>query len=311
MAQTPWGELPINDAHVHFFSHNFYASLARAKGLPHVEALQAVLDWELPASDPTALANRWVAEMDRHGTRRACLIASVPGDEASVAAAVAAYRDRFFGYFMLDPTQPDALQRAEAAAHNPNLHGICLFPAMHKFSLADDRFTPILELASQYRMVVFVHCGALSVGVRQRLGLASLFDMRFSNPIDLHSVALRFPQIRFVIPHFGAGLLRETLMVADLCSNVYVDTSSSNRWMQYEGLNLVSVFRRVIDVLGPGRLLFGTDSSFFPRGWHAEILWQQSSALYEIGLNREQAEQIFCHNLEGVLAPRLQVIRSL
>jgi len=29
---------------------------------------------------------------------------------------------------------------------------------------------------------VFVHCGALKVGIRQKLGLPSPFDMRYSNP---------------------------------------------------------------------------------------------------------------------------------
>ena len=87
-------------------------------------------------------------------------------------------------------------------------------------------------------------------------------------------------------------------MVADLCPNVYFDTSSSNRWMAYENLDLRSVYRRAIDILGIERLLFGTDSSFFPRGWHAGIFEAHSKALYELGLDKEQAEQIFWGNLE-------------
>src|SRR6185436_734378 len=132
-------------------------------------------------------------------------------------------------------------------------------------------------------------------GFRGRLGLASPFDMRFSNPIDLHAVALRFPQIRFVIPHFGAGYFREALMLADLCPNVYLDTSSSNRWVQYEpsGLDLRHAFRRAIDVVGPKRLLFGTDSSFFPRGWQAQIFETQAKIVYELGLSQDEAQLIF------------------
>ena len=40
---------------------------------------------------------------------------------------------------------------------------------------------------------------------------------------------------RSSLPHFGAGYFREALMLADLCPNVYLDTSSSNSWMRYEG----------------------------------------------------------------------------
>ena len=131
---------------------------------------------------------------------------------------------------------------------------------------------------------MFVHCGVLTVGVRKKLGLPSPFDMRFSNPLDLHAIALRHPKTAFIVPHFGAGFLREALMLADLCSNVYLDTSSSNSWMRYEALDLRTVFRRALEVVGPQRLLFGTDSSFFPRGWHAAVFAAQTEALYELGL---------------------------
>jgi hypothetical protein len=86
---------------------------------------------------------------------------------------------------------------------------------MHRYSIADPRVEPILQAASTSTgTVVFVHCGVLTVGVRRKLGLASPFDMRYSNPIDLHPVALLHPNVQFVIPHFGAGYLREALMTA-------------------------------------------------------------------------------------------------
>ena len=311
MAQTAWGDLPVNDAHVHFFSYNFYSGLARQKKIDSTEALGPLLDWEIPSPDPVQLAGRWVAELDRYRVGRTCLIGSAHGDEENVSAAVAAHPDRFFGYFMLDPTRPDALERINAAGADPHLPCMCLFPAMHTYSVADMRLVPILEVASDGRFAVFVHCGAITVGVRRKLGLPSQFDMRFSNPLDLHPVALHFPQVRFIVPHFGAGLFREALMLADLCPNVYLDTSSSNRWMIYENLDLRSVFQRTIDVLGTDRLLFGTDSSFFPRGWHAEIFEQQATALYELGLNQQQAEKILWRNLERVLESRLSAVQTV
>jgi uncharacterized protein len=232
------------------------------------------------------------------------------GDEESVSAAVAAYPDRFFGSFMLDPLQPDALERVRSAAVNPHLHCMCLFPAMHTYSVTDRRLVPMLEIASDHGLAVFVHCGTINIGVRKKLGLPSQFDMRYSNPLDVHPVALHFPQIRFIIPHFGAGLFREALMLADLCPNVWLDTSSSNHWTVYEDLDLRTVFRRSMDVIGEARLLFGTDSSFFPRGWNTEIFKQQITALYELGLSKEQAEQILCLNLERVFKPSSAAAQS-
>ncbi|MBC8167538.1 MAG: amidohydrolase [Bryobacteraceae bacterium] len=296
----------MSDAHVHFFSHRFYSGLARQKGVEIAEALGPMLGWEIPPEDPKKLANRWVAELDLNAVRRACLIASAPGDEESVSVAVSAFPDRFFGYFMLDPMQSSAMERVEAAARSPHFHGICLFPAMHLYPMTAPQLLPILQIASESGLAIFVHCGTISVGVRKKLGLPGAFDMGFSNPLDLHSVALRFPNIPFIVPHFGAGLFREALMLADLCPNVYLDTSSSNGWMKYEGLDLASVFRRALNVVGAGRLLFGTDSSFFPRGWHSAIFAHQTAVMEEIGLGHEEMRQILGLNLERILrSPKL------
>ena len=142
------------------------------------------------------------------------------------------------------------------------------------------------------------------VGIRAKVGLSSHFDMRFSNPIDLHSIALRFPDLNFVIPHFGAGYFREALMVADLCPNVYFDTSSTNSWVRYQPalLDLRDVFRRSIDLLGSRRLLFGTDSSFFPRGWRRDIFDTQANLLFDLGVSSQDAALIFGSNLRHILS---------
>jgi len=298
MIHTPLGLLPVADAHVHFFSHNFFASLAAQKGVA-IPELAPLLNWQLPEEDPARLADAWIAELDRRGVEKAALIASVPGDGSSVIAAVRRYPERFYGYMMVNPTAQDVVAQTRSALAGSYIHALCFFPVMHRYSMHDDRALALVQLAAEHKAVVFVHCGVLSVGVRKTLGLPSAFDMRFSNPIDLHAVALQFPPVRFVVPHFGAGYLREALMLCDLCPNVYLDTSSSNGWMRYEEahLDLRTVFRRALDVAGPGRLLFGTDSSFFPRGWNATILETQSRALYEIGVNEETARLILHDNL--------------
>ena len=127
---------------------------------------------------------------------------------------------------------------------------------------------------------MFVHCGVLTVGVRKKLGLPSLFDLRLGDPLAVAAVACRFPNVPVIIPHFGAGLFREALMAADQCQNIHLDTSSSNSWIKYHpGLSLDAVFSQALAVAGPDRLLFGTDSSFFPRGWQKPVYEAQVAAL--------------------------------
>jgi hypothetical protein len=283
------------DSHIHFFSPSFFAGLGAGR-----DAITA-LGWEHPDS-VELLAARWVEELDRHRVGRAAIIASLPGDADAVAKAAALHPDRFTGFFMLDPTRDDAVAYAERAL-DEGMRAICLFPAMHRYPLHDERVARVFELAAGRRghtvepIAVFVHCGVLSVGIRTKLNLPSPFEMRFGNPLDLHGVALKYPQVPIVIPHFGAGLLRETLMLADCCPNVHLDTSSSNAWIRYTpGLTLEQVFTTALDVIGPERLLFGTDSSFFPRGWHREVYDRQRVALNNAGIGPDAQQQIFGGN---------------
>jgi hypothetical protein len=293
---SPWGTpIAIADAHVHFFSHQFFEALSAQKSGLTFESLH----WQMPPQQPEDLANIWVHELDRQGVARAAIIASVPGDEASVIKAAAAFPDRFYAFAMVNPATWQAPDRQPG-----DISVACLFPAMHRYSMHSDAALRVFAWAEENRKSVFVHCGVLSVGVRKKLGLESLYDMRFSNPVDLHAIAMRYPSVPIIVPHFGAGYFREALMLVDLCPNVYLDTSSSNQWTKYQEspLDLRQVFRRALDVAGPKRLLFGTDSSFFPRGWHSQIFEEQARALYELNVSEEDARSIFSENLMRILA---------
>ncbi|MEZ5320209.1 MAG: amidohydrolase family protein, partial [Vicinamibacterales bacterium] len=75
----------------------------------------------------------------------------------------------------------------------------------------------------------------------------------------------------------------------------------SNGWIRYHpGLTLPEVFARALDVLGPGRLLFGTDSSFFPRGWQRTVFEAQRAITTDLGLEGEAAAAVFGGNLGRV-----------
>jgi hypothetical protein len=292
----------IADAHCHFFSSGFFRALGHDLTLhgDAADVLPARLGWEAPGDDGT-LADRWVAELDRHRVSQALLIASVPGDEGSVAAAIARAPARLAGGFMVNADAPDAPARVERAFVEAGFSMACLFPAMHHVPIDDPRSIRIFELARQHNRAVFVHCGLLSVGVRARLGLPSRFDLRFGDPLAVAAVAVRFPEVPVVIPHFGAGFLREALMGARAAPNILLDTSSSNSWTTLQpGLLLRDVFSRALDTIGPSRLLFGTDSSFYPRGWQRGIYDEQRGILTALGIGEPEQAQIFGGNFQRV-----------
>jgi len=292
----------ICDAHCHFFSSRFLEILTKdrrdlAAG-DHAAAVAALLGWDPPGT-PGALADRWIAELDGHGVARAAIIASLPGDEESVATAVARHPARLVGFFMLNPSAADAAERISRALGELKLRAVCLFPAMHHYRLDDERVVATFEAAAARGAAVFVHCGVLSVGVRKKLGLPSPFDFRLGNPLALSAVANRFPKVPVIIPHFGAGFFREALMALDQCENIYLDTSSTNSWVRYHpGLTLEGVFRQALEVAGPDRLLFGTDSSFFPRGWQRQVFERQRQVLESAGADESAQSKILGGNFD-------------
>ncbi len=290
------------DVHCHFFSSRFLELLVEGlHDLPDQGRSTAVshrLGWTDPGT-AEELADRWVAELDRHGVAKAALIASIPGDEGSVALAVARHPRRFAGFFMFNPMAGDVRGRLARALGDQRFSAICLFPAMHGYRLDEERVREVFAAAAAAGAAVFVHCGVLSVGVRRKLGLPSPFDLRAGDPLALAATACRFPSVPVIVPHFGAGLFRELLMAADQCPSIHVDTSSSNGWLKYHpGLTLDAVFRQTHAVVGAERLIFGTDSSFFPRGWQQPVYEAQRSAAAGAGFSDADQALLFGGNFQ-------------
>ena len=92
-------------------------------------------------------------------------------------------------------------------------------------------------------------------------------------------------------------------MLGDLVPNVFLDTSSTNSWIKYllPDTSLKDVFRKALEVYGPNRLLFGSDSSFFPRGWNRSVFDVQVRVLEELGVTEEATHAILGGNLNRLL----------
>jgi predicted TIM-barrel fold metal-dependent hydrolase len=70
--------------------------------------------------------------------------------------------------------------------------------------------------------------------------------------------------------------------------------------MRYQpgGMDLATVFSMALEVTGPHRLLFGSDSSWFPRGWVKQILNEQLEALQRIGASEATIRAVLGGNLK-------------
>ncbi|GJM20895.1 MAG: hypothetical protein DHS20C15_08100 [Planctomycetota bacterium] len=303
--------MTIQDAHTHFFSRPFFEALAGQSPLPgsvdeRLDAVASKAGLSLPDADVEAHTARWLAEMDRHDVTRMVSFASLPQEADAVAAGARASGGRLLPYTLVNPAMEQAPAFTAKCLGELGFRGLLLFPAMHHVAADDPRCNAIYELAAQHEAPVIVHTGILQVKLRDLLGLPRPFDLSFAHPLSLVPAANRHPKVRFVLPHFGGGFFQEALMTAVQCENVLFDTSSSNAWMATDpsGLTLERVFAAALNVAGAQRILFGTDSCTFPRGYRADVRDAQLAAMEAAGADSTTVDAIMGGNLAALLPER-------
>jgi len=187
-----------------------------------------------------------------------------------------------------DPGSPVLLEREMAAG----FRGVKLYPVNRCFKLSDPKCRPFFEKANELGANIIIHYGVT---------VDPTGDLNFADPLDLSPVSRDFPDLKFVIAHFGAGWLDSVLRLAYQCKNVCVDTSGTNNWMDYyvPKMTLPEVFERAIMALGPERVLFGTDSGTTApyRHW---IRFMQQRVLEEMGLSDGDRDLILRGNASRI-----------
>jgi predicted TIM-barrel fold metal-dependent hydrolase len=266
---------------------------------PWLEAEKARWEaaWRFPEAVPVTREEgeaRWLGEVERRGyLERVVFVTAGSNDFAADLAR--RHPAAFSGYAHHDPLLPDAAGRLERAL-DAGLSGYKLLGPKVDRRLDDPSFYPIWEVASSREIPVLIHFGIMG-------GAGGIANHVNINPIVIHDVAKRFPRMPIIVPHFGCGYVFETLNLCWACPNVFVDTSGSNqwmRWMPYE-VSLASLFRKYRETIGASRIVFGTDSSWFPRGFAQAYLDLQVREMLDSGFGEDEVDAVLYRNIAGLL----------
>jgi predicted TIM-barrel fold metal-dependent hydrolase len=288
--------IEVIDAHAHFMTYDTLkkwiengASLERIQ--QRVRFQTDMQEFKIPEGEWDA-GQMWADELDRYGiTAIGMMISPETWDEFNDSRK--RFPGRFMGYANVNPALENAVDIVKKAGSD-GFQGIKLYPSTWKFPVYDEQVYPIYEEALKQKLLVILHFG-ITIGIEANL--------RFGNPLDIQRPAHDFPNLNFMIAHFGAGFFREVLMLFYQTHNVVVDSSGSNMWMKYlpYDLTLTKIFEKAIDVGGACRIAFGTDSSFFPRGFRFNILEAQYTAVKEacqkLKCPEEEIDLIFHGNI--------------
>ncbi len=296
----------VFDAHTHFFSRTFYEYQARkapAGDVPSLLDKMARAGIDVPGENVGAHRDRIISELDDNGIDRAVSFASVPDEMEIVGQAARSSNGRLVPFAAVNPLDPETLKRLELLHSHYDYKGIILFPQAHDYAIGGEEAAAALDLARRLGAVAFVHCGLLSVPVRSIVGLEPHFPLERGHPEDLIPVARARPDQVFIVPHFSAGFFDEFLKLGRMCPNVYADTAGSNSWGMFQTppLYLEDLFKETVAVYGVERVLYGSDTAGFPRGYRNDVRDAQIRAMHDAGIGAADQELILGGNLAKLL----------
>lgn len=285
----------VIDAHVHLFTVGLLQEWLDRMPPDSMPRFRAALrerrfgrrgDQVLPDMTPEQTARWYRDRLQVAGVSKALVVSVAPDSEWTrrFLAAANGHIHALCNVDPRDPAAPDLLEREIAYG----FRGVKLLPVNRCYRLSDPACRPFFETAARLGVAMVVHYGvSVDPGA----------DLRYADPVDLSPVARDFPDITFVIAHFGAGWLESVLRLGYQCPNICVDSSGTNNWLDHyvPRMTLADVFERCLTALGPERILFGTDSNT-TGPYRAWIRYMQQRTLEEIGLGDADVDLIMRGN---------------
>ncbi len=184
-----------------------------------------------------------------------------------VGAAAKRFPDRFIPFCTCFPNHsPEGAAAEIRRCFDDGFKGVKFHPWLQSFPANSAYLYPSLEVCSKHRIPVLFHTGTPP----------------YSQPFQVMEQARRFPNAPFILGHFGKILFLDAVRAAELCPNVYLETSGAQ----------VADIAFALEHIGVERILFGTD---LPIGGASSAKWN----LVKIGsalANDRQRRDVFGEN---------------
>jgi predicted TIM-barrel fold metal-dependent hydrolase len=292
---------PLIDMHLHAYALELPPGTPACPGdqVQHVPTLDPRNDFDpsllgacerpmrAPATDH-ALMRESLAELARHGVRRAVTDGSVERVAQWRAAAPASLR--------IVPAVPFASRNDKSidalrALHRADQLAVFAEVAMQYRGIrADDpRWEPYFALAEELDIPVGVHLGEGPPGAARFPGYED-YRASLTTPFQLEDVLRRHPKLRIWVMHYASPLVDEMIAMMFTHPNLYVDVACNN-W-GFPRAQFHDALKRMVDAGFGKRILWGSDQMYWPQAIGESIRAIEEAPF----LNHAQKRDIFYGN---------------
>jgi hypothetical protein len=263
----------IIDSHVHLVGdgwamRSFFVGMAReatammGKATGEYPDAEALIDNLMPVLADTT-GEKLVANMDAAGVDKSCIFStdfglatgepevSMEDQNRMIAEAAQRFPDRLIPFFTIDPRRPEGLDLFKQGIEEWGMQGLKLHPTAGYFPY-DPVVYPYYEKCMDYGIPVLFHTGSIAAPLKAR----------YTRPINVDDVAADFPDLPIIMAHLGHQLWEETLLVASVKPNIYVDICNWQFVYNNHPQDFYRTLRAVVDEIGPWRVFWATDGPY-------------------------------------------------
>lgn len=138
--------------------------------------------------------------------------------------------------------------------HPNKIIGIKLYPGYDPIYPDDERLYPVYDFALEHNLTIVYHNGMVADDEH----MASL---KYAHPLCVDDIAIKYPNLRFVISHLGFPHMMDAAAVVEKNKNVYTDFSGIILTDGLSTKQLIEDLRRVLNYFPilVDKMMFGTD----------------------------------------------------
>jgi predicted TIM-barrel fold metal-dependent hydrolase len=211
-----------------------------------------------------------VAKMDQTGVDKAVMFPFTEGNFTNdeVKTAYEEFPDRLIPYCAVNAWVPGAADEVRRCVRDWGFKGLKLHPTLNGYRLSDPGLVnPLFEEAESLGIPIIVH------------GASDLYNA----PPEFAEMARRFPRVKLLMAHMGYfWCVDQAIAFAKECPNLYLETSRAP----------IFEITTAVRELGPGRVVWGTDSPFVDYEWEFKKMERctKDRKVYELVVGGTMAE---------------------